>query len=113
MPEFAHAEATAGRALDVIDQPLQAHDEIAEGRTGLPFLSDHEAVTPAAWSWWMLISDSARVVREETVKGNGFVVVPTMRNLMTHTVARSPGSSTAASRPSRPWTPTATTSPSS
>ncbi|MBT2505855.1 hypothetical protein J7I98_08050 [Streptomyces sp. ISL-98] len=35
----------------------------------------------------MLIGDSARVVREETMKGNGFVVAPVMRNLMTHTVA--------------------------
>ncbi|MFF6999514.1 hypothetical protein ACFY93_31870 [Streptomyces sp. NPDC008313] len=37
----------------------------------------------------MLISDSARVVAEaEAAKnGNGFVVAPVMRNLMTHAVA--------------------------
>ncbi|MEG3627500.1 hypothetical protein [Streptomyces poriticola] len=87
MPEFAHDEATARRALDVIDQLLAAREQIAAGEGGISFLKDHEAVAPGAWSWWMLIGDSARVVREETVKGNGFVVAPVMRNLMTHTVA--------------------------
>jgi hypothetical protein len=87
MPEFAHDEATARRALDAIDQLLAAREQIATGEGGISFLKDQEAVAPAAWSWWMLIGDSARVVRAETMKGNGFVVAPVMRNLMTHAVA--------------------------
>jgi hypothetical protein len=87
MPEFAHNEATARRALDVIDQLLAAREQIATGQGGISFLKGHEAVAPSAWSWWMLIGDSTRVVREETVKGNGFVVAPVMRNLMTHAMA--------------------------
>ncbi|MFI6658126.1 hypothetical protein ACIBL8_21685 [Streptomyces sp. NPDC050523] len=87
MPEFAHAEATARRALDVIDQLLTARDRIASGMDGIAFLREHESVAPVAWSWWMLISDSARVVAEATKNGNGFVVAPVMRNLMMHAVA--------------------------
>ena len=87
MPDFAHAEATAGRALDVIDQLLAARDTVASGVGGIGFLREHEAVAPVAWSWWMLISDSARVVAEAAKNGNGFVVAPVMQNLMTHAVA--------------------------
>jgi hypothetical protein len=85
MPDFAHDEATARRALD-IDQLLAARDRIASGPGGISFLSEHEAVAPTAWGWWMFIGDSARVVAEETKKSHGFVVAPVMRNLMTHTV---------------------------
>jgi hypothetical protein len=87
MPDFAHDEATAQRALDVIDQLLAARDRIASGAGNISFLREHETVAPAAWSWWMLISDSARVVAEAAKNGNGFVVAPVMRNLMTHAVA--------------------------
>ncbi|MEU3529732.1 hypothetical protein AB0E62_38835 [Streptomyces sp. NPDC038707] len=87
MPDFAHDEATARRALDVIDQLLAARDRMASGVGGVGFLREHEAVAPVAWSWWMLISDSARVVAEAAKNGNGFVVAPVMRNLMTHAVA--------------------------
>lgn len=87
MPDFAHDEATARRALDVIDQLLAARDRIASGVGGVSFLREYEAVAPVAWSWWMLISDSARMVAEAAKNGNGFVVAPVMRNLMTHAVA--------------------------
>jgi hypothetical protein len=87
MPDFAHDEATAKRALDVIDQLLAARDRLASGVGGIAFLREHEAVAPVAWSWWMLIADSARVVAEAAKGGNGFVVAPVMRNLMTHAVA--------------------------
>ncbi|MFC8093615.1 DUF5677 domain-containing protein [Streptomyces sp. NPDC057301] len=87
MPEFARAQATARRALDVIDQLLAARGRIAASPGGISFLHEHQAAAPVAWSWWMLISDSARVVAEATKQGNGYVVAPVMRNLMTHAVA--------------------------
>ena len=87
MPDFAHDEATARRALDVIDQLLAARDRVVSGVDGIAFLREYEAVAPVAWSWWMLITDSARVVAEAAKNGDGFVVAPVMRNLMTHAVA--------------------------
>jgi hypothetical protein len=67
MPDFTHDEATAKRALDVVDQLLAARDRIASGVGGIAFLREHEAVAPVAWSWWMLIADSARVVAKTVV----------------------------------------------
>jgi hypothetical protein len=87
MPEFKHDEATAQRARDVIDRLLSVRDRIAGTEEGIAFVRGQGAVVPAAWSWWMFVTDSARVVRDETGKGHGFVVAPVMRNLMTHTVA--------------------------
>ncbi|MFG2927635.1 hypothetical protein [Streptomyces achromogenes] len=38
MPDFAHDEATARRALHVIDQLLAARDRMASGVGGVAFL---------------------------------------------------------------------------
>lgn len=87
MSEFLHDDSTAERAREVMRKLIESRDEIASGQDGIAFEAAHEAVAPPAWSWWMLITDSARIVLDEADRGYGFVVAPVMRNLMNHTVA--------------------------
>ncbi|HET6357323.1 DUF5677 domain-containing protein [Streptomyces sp.] len=87
MSEFLHDDATAERAREVMRKLIESRDEIASSQEGIAFEAAHKAVAPHAWSWWMLITDSARIVLDEAERGYGFVVAPVMRNLMNHTVA--------------------------
>ncbi|MBD3934827.1 hypothetical protein IF129_25105 [Streptomyces chumphonensis] len=87
MSEFLHDEATAQRAREVIRKLIAVRDEIAASQSGIAFEGAHQAVAPHAWSWWMFITDSARIVLDEAEKGYGFVVAPVMRNLMNHATA--------------------------
>ena len=86
MAQFAHDEATARRSAEVIEQLIEARDSLTAG-TGVTFERKHEAVARTAWSWWMLVTDSARLVLEQTKAGNGFLVAPVTRNLVTHALA--------------------------
>lgn len=86
MTQFARDEATARRSADVIEQLTEARASLIAGN-GVAFKSEHEAVAPTAWSWWMLVTDSARLVLEQTRAGNGLLVAPVARNLMNHAVA--------------------------
>ncbi len=88
MPEFKNDPATAAKARITARTLIGLSDRIAAGQErGLAVESGHAAVAPAAWSWWRLITDSARVVLELEERGYGVVVGPVMRNLINHTLA--------------------------
>ncbi|MFF6772781.1 hypothetical protein ACFY8W_04370 [Streptomyces sp. NPDC012637] len=86
MVQFTHDEATARRSGEVIEQLVAARDSLAAG-TGVAFEREHEAVARTAWSWWMLVTDSSWLVLEQTKAGNGLLVAPVTRNLVTHALA--------------------------
>jgi hypothetical protein len=89
MTQFTHDAATAMRCVQVIEQLLEVSDSVATATAtaGTPFEHDHETVAPTAWSWWMLVGDSARLVFDQMKAGNGLLVAPVVRNLMNHALA--------------------------
>jgi len=88
MSEFTNDAATAARARAAARALIDLGDRIAaQHKGGLAVETVHVAVAPAAWSWWRLITDSARIVLEMEERGYGVVAAPVMRNLINHTLA--------------------------
>jgi hypothetical protein len=88
MSEFANDAATAARARAAARALIGLGDKIAaEQDGGLAVEAVHAAVAPGAWSWWRLITDSARIILDCEERGYGAVVAPVMRNLINHTLA--------------------------
>jgi hypothetical protein len=86
MADLANSAAIVQRAREVIQKLATAPDDLLNREDQVRF-DAAPAVARSAWSWWNLISDSARIFLAEEAEGRGPVVAPIARNLLNHAVA--------------------------